>query len=120
MRRFRAAFACGLLALAACATSTDPVAVRAALQQRYDAYHAALAGRDGNALSGILAPDFKGYSVDGQPADAGLVIQTTTSLPRDANMKSSTRIETLRVEGNEAIVDVRTDLTSVKKERGSP
>lgn len=99
-------------AFAACASHADPAELRATLDQRYQAYQKAIADRDVTTLGAMLAPNYEAFNVDGQRTEAKHLLEQVGSFPRDPNLRTSAAINSVTVVGDEATVDVTSELHS--------
>jgi ketosteroid isomerase-like protein len=81
---------------------------------RYAAMKAAMAARDGRAISKMLAPDFVSEDASGQKENANEMIQEVISLPKDPEKKSKTTILSVKTNQNGAVVDQRYNMKTTK------
>jgi len=88
--------------------------LRSRLEAQYAAMKAAMAARDANAISALLAPDFVSIDSSNQPKDADRMIQDVVSLPPDPNKESHTTLTHIVETGDTAAVDTRYEMTTKK------
>jgi len=81
---------------------------------RYAAMKAAIAARDGQAISKMLAPDFVSEDASGQTENADDMIREVISLPKDPQKISKTTILSVKAKQNRAVVDQRYDMKTTK------
>jgi hypothetical protein len=75
---------------------------------------AAMAARDGKAISEILAPDFISEDASGQKESADTMIQQVLALPKDPLKVSNTTILSIKASADSANVDQRYDMKTTK------
>ncbi len=88
--------------------------LRPVFEGRYAAMKAAMAARDGKAISEILAPDFISEDASGQKESADTMIQQVLALPKDPLKVSNTTILSIKASADSANVDQRYDMKTTK------
>src|SRR5579863_4076640 len=82
----------------------DDGGLRSVLEARYAAMKAAMATRDGKAISVLFAPDFVSVDVSGESENADQAIQQISALPKDPNKESKTTLLSVKQNGDKAVV----------------
>jgi ketosteroid isomerase-like protein len=93
------------------AAETD---LRMRLEAQYAAMKAAMAARDADAISALLAPDFVSVDSSNQSEDAARMIREVVALPPDPNKDSHTTLTNVTGTGDTAVVEQRYDMTTKK------
>jgi len=111
---FVGVFLCIPTILGSAAVLADDLALRSTLEGRYAAMKTAMAARNGEALSLLLAVDFVSEDVSGQTENASQMIQEVKSLPQDPQKVSQTTLLSVELNGSTAVVDQRCDMKTTK------
>jgi hypothetical protein len=96
----------------------DYIDLRGVFEGRYAAMKSAMAKRDGNALSALLAPDFESIDVAGSKTTAAQMIDELKKLPVDARKTSETTILSVKVKGGTALIKQSYDMKTTKAGTG--
>jgi hypothetical protein len=76
--------------------------------------NAAMANRDGKALSALLAPSYSSVDISGDTENADYALQSMKKLPIDPHQTSTTTLLSITPDANTAVVEQRYDVKSVK------
>jgi hypothetical protein len=89
-------------------------ALRSTLESRYAAMKVAMAAKDEQAISSVLAPDFVSVDISGQTENVSQMIKDVVALPADPNKTSMTTLLAIKTEANKASVDQRYEMKTKK------
>lgn len=90
---------------------------RSALESRYAAMKSAMAAKNGEAISAILAEDFVSVDISGKTGNASQVIQEVLALPFDPNKASKTTLTSIKTDADKAMVEQRYDMKTKKNDQ---
>lgn len=96
------------------ANAADEETLRPILEERYAAMKSAMANRDGDALSSLLAANFVSVDVSGQQENAAQIISELKQLPADNARTSETTIRSIKVDRGSARVEQVYDMKTKK------
>jgi hypothetical protein len=89
-------------------------ALRPMLEKRYAELKTAMAERDPQALSALLAPDFVSEDISGKATSAGEMIKELGALPKDSGRVAETSLLSIKPRGDLAIVEQLYQMTTTK------
>jgi hypothetical protein len=96
------------------ANAANEETLRPILEERYAAMKSAMAKRDGDAFSSLLAANFLSVDVSGQQENAAQIIAELKQLPPDNMRTAKTTLRSIKVEGGTARVEQVYDMKTKK------
>jgi hypothetical protein len=110
-----------MILLAACLSAVpaqaqiDPgEALRPVLEKRYAELKTAMADRNPQALSALLAPGFVSEDISGKTTSAEEMIKELAALPKDTGKTTGTVLLSIKPQGDRAVVEQRYHMTTTK------
>jgi len=100
------------VATAAPASDDD---AKVTLESAYQQLHEAMAAHDHRALSALLASDFTSIDADGKAESAEQMMTEVDAVAPDPDRTSNTIIESIKLDGDSAIVSQRYDMTTMRR-----
>jgi ketosteroid isomerase-like protein len=93
---------------------SDPASAKSELEARYAALKSAMADRDAQALSSLLAPDCVSEDASGKTVPGSEMIRQISASPKDPKLTSETTLLSVNVEGDIATVEQRYQMTTTR------
>jgi ketosteroid isomerase-like protein len=95
-------------------TADDQSDLRSSFEERYAAMKSAIANRDADALTSLLAPDFTSTDISGRTETGAQMIGELKKLPVDNRKTSKTTIRSIKLKGSTAVVEQSYEMKTTK------